>query len=115
MKDEELLDSYMNCYGAACIVDIPAARALALIKNPLTPEQTEKLEKSCVEALCLAAKPGSVVRVTCQTGTEVIYVSEILTYLCTITKHYRLDKSKSTSTRLELDNNSAILINFGKV
>ena len=92
------------------IVQHKALRDIALSRVPATPERCGRMKEAIRSALELAKEPGSVVRISCDTATDVIIASKILSNLMPFLKEPYLLKEKSTSTQFELSNNSAIML-----
>lgn len=112
-KAEKEISTYLDVLFSSAMVDIPFSRTLACRNHPLTPDQLDKVQKAVSAALLQAlGEPGVVLRFGCDKPSEVVFASQLFQALFSKVKFKtaNLVPEKSTSTRFELDNDSAILV-----
>lgn len=116
IPDAALTQTYFDAVISSVIVDIPEAKQLAWNKHPLNEAERERVRLRVMDAVLKAIdEPGVVLRISCDWPSEVIWSSMLLKGVLPMLKNVELLTEQSTSSRFELDNNSAILVVLGKL
>lgn len=113
-EQEKELTAYVDVLFSSALIDIPYARRIAWARHPLGEAQRKKVERAVVAACVQATTdPGVVLRFGCDLASEVVYASELFRQIFPLLEEKgqgKLIPEKSSSTRFELDNDSAILV-----
>lgn len=99
------------------ILQMPGVKLLASLRHPVSRKAQRKIHDAVTEAIRTAMEPDVVVRIACDTVSEIVYCGGVLKAVFDeVDKNPRrgfphMIRNKSSETQFELSNNSAILLN----